>query len=152
MEPKIVESRTRKNIVQFSVFAENKVGCLNLILQRMLQNVVHIMAISCIDQTDCAVLRIVPNYPEAAEKTLADAGTTFSKCNVLALELDQNEDLVKITRALCQAEINIHYLYPFVCRPHEKSGIILACDAPELAEKILSAHGLAQLELDDLAR
>ena len=145
-------SRPCKEIFQFSIFAENKVGCLNLVLQRLLQADVHILALSCIDQTDCAVLRIVPNYPEAAESALKNAGMVFSKTPVLAIRLLRNEDLGKLTQALAQAEINIHYIYPFVCRPCSESAIILACDAAESAEEILSGFGIDVLNLDDLAR
>lgn len=141
-----------KSIFQFSIFAENKVGCLNLILQRLRQADVHILALSCIDQTDCAVLRIVPNYPEAAELALREAGTAFSKTPILAIRLACNDDLTKVTQSLAQAEINIHYIYPFVTRPDGQSAIVLACDAGELAEQILSGFGIDVLGLDDLAR
>lgn len=141
-----------KTIFQFSIFAENKVGCLNLILQRLRQADVHILAFSCIDQTDCAVLRIVPNYPEAAELALQEAGMAFSKTPILAVRLMCNDDLPRVTQALAQAEINIHYIYPFVTRPGAQSAIVLACDAAELAEQILCGFGIEVLNLDDLAR
>lgn len=145
-------SRPCREVFQFSIFAENKVGCLNLVLQRLLQSDVHILALSCIDQTDCAVLRIVPNYPEAAEIALKNAGMVFSKTPILAIRLLRSEDLAKITQALAQAEINIHYIYPFVCRPGSENAIVLACDVPETAEEILNGFGIEILNLDDLAR
>lgn len=145
-------SRPSEAIFQFSIFAENKVGCLNTVLQRLRQADVHILALSCIDQTDCAVLRIVPNYPEAAEIALKNAGMAFSKSVILAIRLACNDDLPKVTQSLAQAEINIHYIYPFVTRPNAQSAIVLACDAPELAEQILCGFGIEVLHLDDLAR
>ena len=145
-------ARPCKEIFQFSIFAENKVGCLNLVLQRLLQADVHILALSCIDQTDCAVLRIVPNYPEAAEIVLKESGMAFSKTPILAIRLLRAADLAKVTQALAQAEINIHYIYPFVCRPCSESAIVLACDAPESAEEFLSGFGMEVLCLAELAR
>lgn len=145
-------SRPCKEIFQFSVFAENKVGCLNLVLQRLLQADVHILALSCVDQTDCAVLRVVPNYPEVAEIALRNAEMAFSKTRICAIRLARSADLAKVTRALAQAEINIHYIYPFICRPNAESAIVLACDAPESAEEILSGFGIEILNLDDIAR
>ncbi|MGN0835437.1 MAG: hypothetical protein ACI4QA_06400 [Candidatus Spyradosoma sp.] len=145
-------SRPRKDIFQFSIFAENKVGCLNRVLQRLHQDDVRILALSCIDQTDCAVLRIVPNYPEAAEIALKSAGMIFSKTPILAIRLRDGEDLAKVTRSLAQAEINIHYIYPFVCCPNAQSAVVLSCDAAELAERILSGFGVEIFDLDDFAR
>ncbi len=146
------ESREHREIFQFSIFAENKVGCLNAILKKLQEKGIAILALTCVDQTDCAVLRIVPSYPEAAEEALKSAGMEFSKSPVLAVKLTQNCDLTKITQSLAQTEINIHYLYPFLCRPDCGSALVLSCDSPYLATSVLSGFGVQILSLDDIAR
>ena len=152
METTAQRSREQKEIFQFSIFAENKVGCLNSILKKLLENGSEILAMTCVDQTDCAVLRIVPSYPDTTENTLKSAGMVFSKSPVLAVKLSQNGDLEKITQSLAQTEINIHYLYPFLCRPDGGSALVLSCDSPYLATEILTGFGIQILNLDDLAR
>ena len=89
---------------------------------------------------------------EAAEKFLKKSKISYTKNRVLAVEFACPENLVKITQALCQAEINIHYLYPLFCRPNGACGIVLSTDDTELSRSVLSGYGIRVLELDDLAR
>lgn len=152
MPKSISRSRIKKNIFQFSVFAENKVGCLNFIAEELSGTDVHLLGLSCLDQTDCAVIRFVPNYPEAAEKLLKKAKISYSKTRVIAVEFSSPENLVKITQSLRQAEINIHYLYPLFCRPGGGCGLVLSTNDLELSESVLSGYGIRVLDLDDLAR
>lgn len=152
MPKSVPHSRIKKNIFQFSVFAENKVGCLNVITQAMLGTDVHLLGMSCLDQTDCAVIRFVPDYAETAEKALKEANIAFSKTRVLIAELPSPEDLAKITQSLGQAEINIHYLYPLFCRPENRCGVVLSTNDLDLSESVLSCYGIRVLDLDDLAR
>lgn len=152
MSESVSRSRIKKNIFQFSVFAENKVGCLARIAETLLAGDVHLLGISCLDQTDCAVLRFVPNYAETAETLLENAGISYSKTRVLAVEFNTSEDFVKVTQSLRQAEINIHYLYPLFSRPDGKCGLVLSTNDLDLSESVLSCFGIRVLELDDLAR
>ncbi len=152
MPKSVSRSRIKKDIFQFSVFAENKVGCLNVITQALVSIDVHLLGMSCLDQTDCAVVRFVPNYAEAAEKALRKAKIAFSKTRVVVAEIPTPEDLPKITQALGQAEINIHYLYPLFCRPEGRCGLVLSTNDLDLTECVLSGYGIRALDLDDLAR
>lgn len=152
MPKSISRARIKKTIFQFSVFAENKAGFLNLIAGTLVGSDVHLLGMSCLDQTDCAVVRFVPNYAEATEKALKKAKIAFSKTPVLAVELSGPEDLIKITQALGQAEINIHYLYPLFFRPNNRCGLILSTNDLELSANVLSCYGICVLDLDDLVR
>ncbi|MBQ6704817.1 MAG: hypothetical protein IJN19_02265 [Opitutales bacterium] len=152
MPKSLSRSRLQKHIFQFSVFAENKIGCLNLITEALVANGVHVLGMSCLDQTDCAIIRFLPDYAEPAEKFLKKAKISYTKTRVIAVEFACPENLVKITQALRQAEINIHYLYPLFCRPNGNCGLILSTDDPDLSASVLSGYGIRALELDDLAR
>ncbi|MGN0860709.1 MAG: acetolactate synthase [Candidatus Spyradosoma sp.] len=152
MPKSVSRSRIKKNIFQFSVFAENKVGCLNVVTQALVSIDVHLLGMSCLDQTDCAVVRFVPNYAESAEKALKKAKIAYSRTRVVVAELATPEDLTKITQALGQAEINIHYLYPLFCRPEGRCGLVLSTNDLDLTESVLSGYGIRVLDLDDLAR
>lgn len=148
----ISPSRIKKYIFQFSVFAENKVGCLNAITQTLVDADVHLLGMSCLDQTECAVVRFIPDYAETAESALKKAGIAYSKSRVIAVEMLSPQDLINVTRALGQAEINIHYLYPLFCRPCGLCGIVLSTDDLELSESVLRGFGIKVLDLDDIAR
>ncbi len=152
MESGIAQSRERQPILQFSVFADNKVGRLNELLQRFTHRDIHIMAISLLDLTEATVMRIIPNYPEAARKMLREFGYAFSEAPILAVELTTEADLRFVTAALVEAEVNIHYLYPFIMRPNNRSALALNVEDNEFAESVLQARQIRCLTRDDVAR
>jgi hypothetical protein len=104
-------------VVQFSIHADNKVGRLNELVGLMAVHEVHIMALSILDTTDSSVVRFIVDYPEEAQKLLAEHQFSFVQSEMIAVELDDESELKRVTAALVQAEINIHYVYPFLVRP-----------------------------------
>lgn len=139
-------------VVQFSIFAENKVGRLNEVIMTLAQADVHIMALCTIDTTENAIIRIVPDYPEAAERVLRESRFAFDTTHVLAVEILGEFELKKITCSLVQAEINMHYYYPFLFRPNGRYGLIMRVEDQDLAEEVLRRNGLTVLHRGDIAR
>jgi len=139
-------------VVEFSIFTENKVGRLNGLIHDLSEAGVHIMALSTLDTTDCAIVRIVADYPEEAEKTLRAKNYAFAASPVLAVELLGEHELKKVTCGLEQAEINIHHYYPFLVRPHNRSGLVMRVEDLDLAEDVLKRHGIIVLHRGDIAR
>ena len=63
--------RNRKETIrQFVIYAENKVGWLNDFLEMLMAEDIHVMAISVLDTTDSAVIRLIPNYPKETARLL----------------------------------------------------------------------------------
>lgn len=139
-------------VVQLSLFAENKVGRLNELILALEQADVHIMALCTIDTTENAIIRIVPDYPEVAERVLRERGFAVDKIPVMAVEIIGEHQLKQITCALVQAEINIHYYYPFLFRPSGKYGLVMRVEDQDLAEEVLMRSGLTVLRQSDIAR
>ncbi len=139
-------------VVQFSIFAENKVGRLNEVILALAAADVHIMALCTIDTTDSAIIRIVPDYPEEAERVLREKHFAFDTTHVLAVEIVGEHELKKITCSLLQAEINMHYYYPFLFRPNGKYGLVMRLEDQDLAEDVLRRNGLTVLSRNDIAR
>lgn len=152
MESVFTQSREREPILQFSVFADNKVGRLNELVQRFSQHDVHIMALSQLDSTECTIMRIIPDYPEAARELLRKHGYAFSETAVLVVELASEADLKFVTSALVEAEINIHTLYPFIARPGGKCALAMNVEDGEFARTVLKAHQIRTLDRSDVAR
>ena len=152
MESEILQSREREPIIQFSVFADNKVGRLNELVQRFNQHDIHIIALSQLDSTECTIMRFIPDYPEEARRMLRELGYAFSEIPILAAEITTEADLKFLTSALVEAEINIHYLYPFIMRPNGKSAIAMNVEDAEFAESVLKARQIRCLTRDDVAR
>jgi hypothetical protein len=148
-----VRSSPRKDaIVQFSVFSDNKVGRLNELVHRFAAADLHIIAISQLDSTECTIMRFIVDYPEVARETLRKHNYAFSEHNVLGVEIATEADLKVVTSALLEAEVNIHYLYPFVVRPNGMTGLAVSLDDLSFAEQALAVRGVRCLSHRDIAR
>ena len=139
-------------IRQFSIFVENKVGRLNELVQSLASADVHVMALCLVDTTDSAIIRIVVDYPEQAERVLREHNFAHDHVPVVAIELQSEAQLKDVTFVLLQAEINIHYVYPFLFRPNGRYGLVVRTEAQELAASVLQRHGITVLGRDDIAR
>ena len=139
-------------VIQFSIHADNKVGRLNQIIGLLSVHEVHIMALSILDTTDSSIIRIIVDYPEEAQKLLIEHQFSFVQSELLAVELASEADIKKVTSALVQAEINIHYTYPFVARPNDRSALAISLEDNDLAAETISLHQLKIIGQDDIAR
>lgn len=139
-------------VIQFSVFIENRVGRLHELTAMLAKNNVHIMAMTTLDTTDCAIDRMVVDDPERARELLAVNNFYFTECQVLAVEFVDESKLQEIFRSFHDAEMNIHYVYSFVSRPRAKCGLILNVEDLELAAQTLNRRGFKILTQRDIAR
>lgn len=139
-------------IRQFVIYAENKVGWLNDFIEMLRAEGIHVMAISVLDTTDSAVIRLVPNYPKETARLLKSRSISFMERNILAVQIDGEDSLQMITQSLLHAEINIHYVYPFLYQPNNKPVLALAMEDDDIGEEALTKHRLRVLALDDFAR
>ena len=70
-------------IRQFVIYAENKVGWLNDFLLMLDEGGIHILAISVLDASDSAVIRLVPNYPKDLARLLKSRSISFTERIIL---------------------------------------------------------------------
>jgi hypothetical protein len=136
---------------QFTVFLENRVGRLQSLLQTLEKGVARIVALSIEESADSALVRLICSHPDAARIALKDGGFSFSESELLAVELPKRtkQPLILICSALLSAEINIHYAYPLMIRPHGPA-IALYVEDPTLAAQILIRKGFMLIGESDL--
>jgi hypothetical protein len=139
-------------VIQFSIHADNKVGRLNEIVGLLSVHEVHIMALSILDTTDSSIIRLIVDYPEEAKKLLIEHQFSFVQSELVAVELLSESDIKRVTCALVQAEINIHYTYPFVSRPNDRSALAISLEDNDLAADTLELNQLKIIGQDDIAR
>ena len=137
---------------QFSVFVENKVGRLHELVESLAQADVHVVALCLVDTTDSTIIRIVVDYPERAEEVLNEHRFAHDDVPVVAIELHSEAQLKDVTGILLKAEINIHYVYPFLFRPNGRYGLVVRTEAQELAASVLATHGITVIGRGDIAR
>ena len=139
-------------VIQLSIHADNKVGRLNEIVGLLKSHVVHIIAISILDTTDSSLIRVIVDYPEEAQHILDSNKFSYVSTEMVAVELNSEADITKVTFALVQAEINIHYIYPFVIRPNNRSALAISLEDNDLASETLRRHQINVLSQNDIAR
>ncbi len=152
MPTKVLNRPEHRPIIQYSIHADNKVGRLNEIVGLLSAREVHIMALSILDTTDSSIIRIIVDYPEEAHAMLVEHGFSFARSELIAVELTTEAQIKDVTCALVQAEINIHYIYPFIVRPNGKSALAIRLEDNDLAEETLRRHQVKVLTQNDIAR
>lgn len=152
MPVETAQSRDREPVVQFSVFTPNRLGRLHDLMAVLSARDVHILALTVLDTTDCAIIRLVADDPERARALLGEQGFPFSESPLLAVEMNSAEDLPKLSSALLAAELNIHYLYAFVPQPQGKPVLGLSLEDVDLAERVLQQHQFRVLKQGDISR
>tara|TARA_B100001093_G_scaffold161062_1_gene153489 strand:+ start:827 stop:1300 length:474 start_codon:yes stop_codon:yes gene_type:complete len=147
-----IRSPGNDTIRQFVIYAENKVGWLNDFVLMLQNDKIHILAISVLDTSDSSVIRIIPNYPKDLARLLKSQSISFNERRVLAVEMKNENFIHEVTQSLLRAEINIHYVYPFLNQPNGKPVIAIAMEDKETAEEALRTDQLKILSLEDFNR
>ena len=139
-------------VKQFSVFIPNRVGQLYDLTALLARGNVHIMAMTTLDTTDCAIDRLIVDAPDRARELMAASNFSFTECDVLAVELTAESQLKDVLGALLTVEINILYLYAFLMRPGYKSALALNVEDNDLATSALNTRGFRVLTQRDISR
>lgn len=139
-------------VKQFSVFIPNRVGQLLDLAALLAKHNVHVMAMTTLDTTDCAIDRLIVDDPDRARELMAATNFSFTECDVIAVEITRESQLKGVLSALLTVEINIHYLYSFLLRPEGKSALVLSVEDNDLAATALNTRGFKVLTQRDISR
>lgn len=150
--PEITTANAIDPVKQFSVFAENHVGRLHALTALFKKHNVHIMAITVLDTTDSAIIRLIVDDPDLACELMINNDFPYTECNVLAVEIVDESSLVGVLAALLEAEINIHYVYSFLKRPESRSALAINVEDREVAIQALNQRGFKTLTQHDISR
>jgi hypothetical protein len=138
-------------IRQFTNCLENKVGRLQQLVRIFEEQAAKIVALSIEESGDAALVRLICADPDLGRETLKLNGFPFGETDLLAVELPKRtgQPLIAICSALLSAEINIHYAYPLLLRPHGPT-LALYVDEPTLAAQIMIRKGFKLIGESDL--
>lgn len=139
-------------VKQFSVFAENRVGRLFDLTALFKDNEVHIMALTVLDTTDSAIMRVIVDDPDRARELMINNDFPYTECDVLAVEIADEADLKPVLAALLEAEINLHYIYSFIKRPEGRAAVAINTEDTDVAAQALNNHGFRVLTQRDISR
>ena len=139
-------------VKQFSVFTENRVGRLHDLTSLFKAHNVHIMALTILDTTDCAIDRLIVDDPDKARELMVNNDFPYSESTVLAVEINDESDLNGVLSALLEAEINVLYIYSFIKRPEGRCALAMNVEDPDVAAQALTRRSFRVLTQCDIAR
>jgi hypothetical protein len=152
-ELKTAKGPQEEEVKQFSVFMENKVGRLHDIVKIFAQARVHVVALSILDTSDAAIVRLVVDDPDKARTLFHEHGLAFTEVTLVVVELSSSAaDLKAVLTALLQAECNIHSAYSLLTRPRGKAALALHVEDRECAGSVLTANQFKILTQRDISR
>ncbi len=139
-------------VKQFSVFTPNRLGRLHTLIGLLSSKNVHVLAMTILDTTDSAIIRLIVDDPDQAHALLVEHDFPFTESDILVVEVDSTTQLTQLMTALLQAEINVNYLYSFIPHPGGKSLLALSMEDNETAEQALRRHQFRVLKQSDVSR
>jgi len=141
-----------ERVRQFSVFTANRLGRLHDLIALLSSREVHVLALTVLDTTDSAIIRLVVDDPDAARDLLLEQGFAFTESALVVVEVDSATELGRLMAASLEAELNINYLYSFITHPQGKSMLALSIEDNEVAEQVLKRHQFRVLKQSDISR
>lgn len=145
-------SLARDPVKQFSVFAENRVGRLFDLTGLFKKNNVHVMALTVLDTTDSAIVRLIVDDPEKARELMINNDFPYTEGDILVVEIEDESNLNEVLSALLEAEINIHYVYSFTRRPKARHALAIHAEDADVAAQALGNQGFKVLTQRDISR
>ena len=131
---------------QISIFLENRSGRLASVQKEVGRAGVNIRALSLADTSDFGILRLIVDDVDKGVQVLKDAGHTVSLTEVLAVEVpDHPGGLAGILEKLSEANLNVEYMYAFVCRATEKAVVVFRFEDVNAAIAALKKAGISIL-------
>lgn len=136
---------------QFTVFLDNRVGRLGMLVRALEEGQTRIVALSIEESADSSLVRLICSEPDLARDLLKRDAFPFGESELLAVELPRRsaQPVLAICSALLAAEINIHYAYPFLVRP-KGPALALNVEDPTLAAQLLIKKGFTLISEGDL--
>lgn len=110
------------------------------------------MAFSQLDTSECTIIRFVVDYHEVARDLLKEHGYAYCETEIVAVEIETEAQFKQVTAAFVEAELNIHYIYPFLKRPEGRIALAIHVEDNDLAATMLHTYGLRLLDQKDIAR
>lgn len=141
------------SVRQYNVFLANRLGALLDLVRAFETTDVKIVALTVVETTDCAIIRIVTSDAERAYEILERAKMPFTESDLLVVKLpDNDQPLLTICKELLSAEINIRYAYPLMIGvgPMGHTAVAFNVEDHESAVNTLTLQGFTIFSESDL--
>ena len=139
------------NVIQISVFLENRAGQLSNITKVLSENNIDLRAINIAETQDYGVLRIIPADAQKASAVLLENGFIMAMTPVIAVAVpDRPGGLNSLLEALAEKEIGIEYMYSVFSSNSGESIMVLQVGEAEKVSALLSEKGFKVSSIDEI--
>lgn len=136
---------------QLSVFIENREGRMEEVLAVLKENGVNIVSLSLADTSEYGLLRLLVSKPEVGRDALKEKGFSAMLTEVLAIKISHKVgELQELLGAICDAHINIEYMYALSTGQDDASIVLKTSDLEKAAETLTKA-GVEVVKPSDIA-
>jgi hypothetical protein len=139
-------------VVQFSLLLDCKTPSLCSLLKLLASGGISILAVSFLENFETSIIRCVVNYPGVARRIFAEKTICFHETKVLGVELQNVDEIGKLTNAIFAAELKICYMYSFLIRPGGQVGLVVQTENNEFAANVLGCSGIRTISQHDIGR
>ena len=131
------------NILQISVFLENRAGQFAEITTVLAENDVDLRAVSIAETADYGVLRMIVDDRTKAADILMQHGYLLSMTPVLVIAVpDQPGGIAPVLAKLAEGDMDIEYMYSLFTHNEGKAYIVFRVADSEKFISLLESHGM----------
>ncbi len=135
------------DVVQISIFLENRSGGLADVVDVLARSAIDVKALTLADMADFGILRLIVEDAERTRAVLKEAGFTVDKTRVIAVEVpDRPGGLADALHALRGRDINVEYMYSAARKSGERAIVVLRVDEIAKAAEALREAGVKVLD------
>lgn len=139
------------NVIQISVFLENRAGQLSNITKVLSENNIDLRAINIAETQDYGVLRIIPADTQKASAVLLENGFIMAMTPVIAVAVpDRPGGLNSLLDALASENIGIEYMYSVFSSKNGESIMVLQVGEAEKVSALLSEKGFKVSSIEEI--
>src|SRR5215831_4617216 len=91
-----IPAREAEAVRQFSVFTPNQLGRLRELISLLGAHNVHVLAVTVLDTTDSAIMRLVLDDPDRGRELMHARGFPFTECIIVAVEVNAADELNRL--------------------------------------------------------
>lgn len=137
---------------QLSIFLEDKVGSLLRLFKAFEGSAVHVVGMSIVNASDCAIVRLICDDSDTAEDLLDHRNIAYSVGELMVVEIPPGQGLMSICSGLLTAEVNINYAYPMLIQPTGRAALAIHADNLESGAAVLRARQFTLMAEEDLGK
>lgn len=139
------------NILQISVFLENRAGQLAEITRLLAQEGVDIRALSIAETSDYGLARMIVSDSHKASSVLLHHGDILSMTPVYAVEVpDQPGGLAALLGLLAENHIDVEYMYSLFFHEKGKACMVLRITNEPVFLSVLGDNRVRVLSMEEL--